>query len=49
MSWWRLLLVALTVIVAVVCGIAFALRSFPTVGFDISFDDAKEGDDDGSC
>ena len=48
-AWWLLLLVALIVIVAVVCGIAFALRAFLTVGFDISFDDAKEGDDDGSC
>jgi len=48
-SWWQLLLVALIAIVAVVCGIAFALRSFLTVGFDISFDDEKEGDDDGSC
>lgn len=48
MSWWLLLLVALFAIVAIVCGIAFALRSFLTVGFDISFDDT-EGDDDGDC
>lgn len=48
MSWWQLLLVALCVIAVVTCGIAFALRVFLTVGFDISFDD-MEGDDNGNC